>query len=49
VRETPRKVPARLVAPTCRREKAVVILIASSSAHYKSLPPMDVQPHGEAS
>jgi hypothetical protein len=32
-RETPSKVPARLVAPTCRRERAVVILIASSSAH----------------
>jgi hypothetical protein len=32
-RETARKVSARLVAPTCRRERTVVILIASSSAH----------------
>jgi hypothetical protein len=31
--KTPRKVPARLMAPTCQRERAVVILIASSSAH----------------
>jgi hypothetical protein len=60
VRETARKVPARLVAPTCRRERAVVVLIVSSSAHHrlphassstrcKSLPPMDIQSRGEAS
>jgi hypothetical protein len=34
-RETPRKVRARLVAPTCRRERAVVVLIASSSVHRR--------------
>jgi hypothetical protein len=38
VRETS---PARLVAPTCRRERPVVVLIASSSARYKSPPPPD--------
>jgi hypothetical protein len=36
-RETPRKVPMRLVAPTCPRERPVVVLIASSSAGCKSL------------
>jgi hypothetical protein len=41
-RETPRKVPARLVAPTCGRERPVVVLIESSSARCKSLPPLDV-------
>jgi hypothetical protein len=49
MRETPRKVLARLVDPTYRRERAVVILIASSSARCKSLPPTDVQPRDEAS
>jgi hypothetical protein len=50
---TSRKVSARLVAPTCRRESPVIVLIASSSAHrrlprilpsarYKSLRPTDV-------
>jgi hypothetical protein len=34
-RETAKKVPMRLVAPTCWRERAVVILIASSSAHHR--------------
>jgi hypothetical protein len=33
--EIARKVAARLVAPTCRRERAVVILIASSSVHCR--------------
>jgi hypothetical protein len=41
VRETSRRVPACLVAPTCWRERPVVILIASSSARCKSLPPLD--------
>jgi hypothetical protein len=41
-RKTPRIVPARLVAPTCRQERAVVILITLSSARCKSLPPTDV-------
>jgi hypothetical protein len=53
-RETARKVPARLVVLTCRREGTVVVLIASSShasssARCKSLPSTDVQPRGEAS
>ena len=47
-RETPRKLPARLVAPTCRREKPIVVLIASSSARCKSLPPVCIRrPRGE--
>jgi hypothetical protein len=33
--KTARKVPARLVALTCRRERAVIVLIASSSAHCR--------------
>jgi hypothetical protein len=52
-RETARKLPGRCVTPTCQRERAVVILIASSFAHRrlprtssfvrsKSLPPMDM-------
>jgi hypothetical protein len=40
--EMPRKVHARLVALTCRQERPVVVLIASSSTRYKSLPPTDV-------
>jgi hypothetical protein len=40
-RETSRKVPARLVALTCRRERPVVVSIASSSARCKNLPPPD--------
>jgi hypothetical protein len=34
-RETARKIPARRVVPTCRRERAVVVLIVSSSAHRR--------------
>jgi hypothetical protein len=34
-RETLRKLPTRHVAPTCRRERAVIVLIASSSAHRR--------------
>jgi hypothetical protein len=34
-RETTKKLSARRVAPTCRRERAVVVLIASSSAHRR--------------
>jgi hypothetical protein len=41
-RETPRKVHARLVALTCRRERSIVVLIALSSVRYKSLPLTDV-------
>jgi hypothetical protein len=33
-REKARKIPARRVAPTCRREWTVVVLIVSSSAHH---------------
>jgi hypothetical protein len=36
-RETARKIPARRVALTCRREWAVVVLIVSSSAHRRLL------------
>jgi hypothetical protein len=34
-RKTARETPTRRMAPTCRRERVVVVLIASSSAHRR--------------